>query len=97
MRKVNIGLVGCGTVGSGVVQGLARNGSLMGSRLGVKLSLAGVAVRSCRSSAAGSAIPVGLWQMNTKAAIDLMQGVRSKEQPRRNSKTYSSPILSYAS
>ena len=46
MRKVNIGLVGCGTVGSGVVQGLARNGSLMGSRLGVKLSLAGVAVRN---------------------------------------------------
>jgi len=45
MRKVNIGLVGCGTVGSGVVQGLARNGSLMGSRLGVKLSLGGVAVR----------------------------------------------------
>ena len=46
MLKVNIGLVGCGTVGSGVVQGLARNGSLMGSRLGVKLSLAGVAVRN---------------------------------------------------
>ena len=36
----------CGTVGSGVVQGLARNGSLMGSRLGMKLSLAGVAVRN---------------------------------------------------
>ena len=46
MRKVNIGLVGCGTVGSGVVQGLARNGSLMGSRLGVKFSLGGVAVRN---------------------------------------------------
>ena len=46
MRKVNIGLVGCGTVGSGVVQGLARNGALMGSRLGVELSLGGVAVRN---------------------------------------------------
>ena len=43
MRKVNIGLVGCGTVGSGVVKGLARNGALMGSRLGVSFSLGGVA------------------------------------------------------
>ena len=50
MRKVNIGLVGCGTVGSGVVQGLARNGTLMGSRLGVRLSLGGVAVRNPRKA-----------------------------------------------
>ena len=52
MRKVNIGLVGCGTVGSGVVQALARNGSLMGSRLGVKLSLGKVAVRNPRKARA---------------------------------------------
>ncbi|MEE2947084.1 MAG: homoserine dehydrogenase [Verrucomicrobiota bacterium] len=50
MRKVNIGLVGCGTVGSGVVQGLARNGSLMSSRLGVRLSLVGVGVRNARKA-----------------------------------------------
>ena len=52
MRKVNIGLVGCGTVGSGVVQALARNGSLMGSRLGVKFSLSKVAVRNPRKARA---------------------------------------------
>jgi len=52
MRKVNIGLVGCGTVGSGVVQALARNGALMGSRLGVKLSLGKVAVRNPRKARA---------------------------------------------
>ena len=52
MRKVNIGLVGCGTVGSGVVNGLARNGALMGSRLGVRLSLGGVAVRNPRKARA---------------------------------------------
>ena len=52
MRKVNIGLVGCGTVGSGVVQALSRNGALMGSRLGVKLSLAKVAVRNPRKARA---------------------------------------------
>ena len=45
MRKVNIGLVGCGTVGGGVVRGLKRNGGLLASRLGVRLSIAGVAVR----------------------------------------------------
>ena len=50
MRKVNIGLVGCGTVGRGVVQGLTRNGSLMASRLGMKLSLGGVAVRNARKA-----------------------------------------------
>ena len=52
MRKVKIGLVGCGTVGSGVVNGLARNGALMGSRLGVRLSLGGVAVRNPRKARA---------------------------------------------
>jgi len=52
MRKVNIGLVGCGTVGSGVVKGLARNGALMGSRLGVRFSLGGVAVRNPRKARA---------------------------------------------
>ena len=52
MRKVNIGLVGCGTVGSGVVKALARNGSLMGSRLGVKFSLSKVAVRNPRKARA---------------------------------------------
>jgi homoserine dehydrogenase len=52
MRKVNIGLVGCGTVGSGVVKGLARNGALMGSRLGVHFSLGGVAVRNPRKARA---------------------------------------------
>ena len=52
MRKVTIGLVGCGTVGTGVVQALARNGALMGSRLGVKLSLERVAVRNPRKARA---------------------------------------------
>ena len=52
MRKITIGLVGCGTVGTGVVQALARNGALMGSRLGVKLSLERVAVRNPRKARA---------------------------------------------
>ena len=47
-RTVNIGLIGAGTVGSGVVQALKRNGALMASRLGVRLRVTRVAVRSLR-------------------------------------------------
>jgi homoserine dehydrogenase len=45
MRQVNIGLVGAGTVGGGVLQALQRNGGLMASRLGVRLHVRRVAVR----------------------------------------------------
>ena len=47
-RTVNIGLIGAGTVGGGVVQALKRNGALMASRLGVRLRVTRVAVRSFR-------------------------------------------------
>ena len=47
-RAVNIGLIGAGTVGGGVVQALKRNGALMASRLGVRLRVTRVAVRSLR-------------------------------------------------
>lgn len=47
-RTVNIGLIGAGTVGGGVVQALKRNGALMASRLGVRLRVTRVAVRSLR-------------------------------------------------
>jgi homoserine dehydrogenase len=46
METVNLGLIGGGTVGGGVIRALRRNGSLMASRLGVALKLRRVAVRS---------------------------------------------------
>jgi len=46
MQQVNIGMIGGGTVGSGVYHHLARNGALMASRLGVKLHFAKVAVKA---------------------------------------------------
>ncbi len=46
MQQVNIGMIGGGTVGSGVFHHLQRNGSLMASRLGVKVSLRRVAVKA---------------------------------------------------
>jgi len=48
MRTVNIGQIGGGTVGCGVVQALRRNGALMASRLGVRLRVSRIAVRSPR-------------------------------------------------
>jgi homoserine dehydrogenase len=46
MQQVNLGIIGGGTVGSGVYHALQLNGGLMSSRIGVKLRLVRVAVKS---------------------------------------------------
>jgi homoserine dehydrogenase len=46
MQQVNLGMIGGGTVGSGVFHALQQNGSLMASRLGVNVALRKVAVRT---------------------------------------------------
>jgi homoserine dehydrogenase len=46
MHQVNLGMIGGGTVGSGVFHHLRRNGALLESRLGVKISLTKVAVKA---------------------------------------------------
>jgi len=46
MQQVNIGMIGGGTVGSGVFHHLQNNGALMASRLGVKLAITKVAVKA---------------------------------------------------
>jgi homoserine dehydrogenase len=46
MQQVNIGMIGGGTVGSGVFHHLQTNGSLLESRLGVKINLTRVAVKA---------------------------------------------------
>jgi homoserine dehydrogenase len=43
MREFGIGLLGFGTVGAGVVEGLQRNGELLTARLGARQTLRGVA------------------------------------------------------
>lgn len=43
MRDINVGLLGCGTVGTGVVKILMENRDLIGSRLGTTLNLKYVA------------------------------------------------------
>jgi len=52
MQQVKLGIVGGGTVGSGVYEALQRNGALMSSRLGVSLDTVRVAVRDLKKNRA---------------------------------------------
>ena len=46
MRQVNLGMIGGGTVGSGVFHALQLNGGLMSSRIGVRVNLRKLAVKA---------------------------------------------------
>ena len=46
MQQVNIGMIGGGTVGSGVYHALQLNGGLMASRIGIKIRVAKIAVKA---------------------------------------------------
>jgi homoserine dehydrogenase len=46
MQKVNLGMIGGGTVGSGVFHALQRNGDLLSSRIGVKVNVHKIAVKA---------------------------------------------------
>src|SRR5690349_13517741 len=46
MHEVNLGMIGGGTVGSGVFHALQLNGDLMGSRIEVKTTMRQIAVKA---------------------------------------------------
>ena len=46
MQQVNLGMIGGGTVGSGVFHALQRNGDLIASRIGVKVKVRKIAVKA---------------------------------------------------
>ena len=46
MQQINIGMIGGGTVGSGVYHHLQNNGALLEARLGVKICLRKIAVKA---------------------------------------------------
>jgi homoserine dehydrogenase len=46
MQQVNLGMIGGGTVGSGVFHAWQKNGSLMAARLGVKINFRRIAVKA---------------------------------------------------
>ena len=45
MKKIGICLIGCGTVGSGLIRNLPKADALIGQRLGVQLEIKSIAVR----------------------------------------------------
>ena len=52
MQQVKLGIIGGGTVGSGVYDALQRNGALLASRLGVTVRVKRVAVRDLKKTRA---------------------------------------------
>ena len=69
MQQVNIGLVGGGTVGGGVLAGIQRNGNLLASRLGLSLNVARVAVRDVRKPRSVS-LPAGVVTGDWRQVVD---------------------------
>ena len=54
MQQVNLGIIGGGTVGSGVFEALARNGSLLASRIGARVVVHRIAVRDLKKKRAAN-------------------------------------------
>jgi homoserine dehydrogenase len=52
MQQVNLGIIGGGTVGSGVYEALQRNGPLLASRIGARVNVHRVAVRDLKKKRA---------------------------------------------
>ena len=59
MQQVKLGIIGGGTVGSGVYDALQRNGALVASRLGTNVVVERVAVRDLKKTRAAK-IPASL-------------------------------------
>ena len=59
MQQVNLGIIGGGTVGSGVFEARARNGALLASRIGAQVKVHRVAVRDLKKKRA-TTIPASL-------------------------------------
>ncbi len=69
MEQVNLGMIGGGTVGSGVVRALQMNGDLLASRIGVKIKIKQVAVKAYDEPRAYP-IPRELLALDWKAVIN---------------------------
>ncbi len=69
MREVKIGILGCGTVGSGVVQGLLKNGALIEERTGIKPVVTKIAAIHIEKDR-GMALPEGVLTTDALAVVD---------------------------
>ena len=63
MNKIGIGLVGCGTVGSGLIRNLPKANELIAQRLGIQLEIHGIAVKDPSKTRPDLPLPaVGDWK-----------------------------------
>jgi homoserine dehydrogenase len=69
MQQVNLGIIGGGTVGGGVFDALQRNGNLLSSRIGVRVHVEKIAVRSLKKKR-GVKIPKPLLTENWREVVD---------------------------
>src|ERR1700690_1680097 len=69
MQQVNLGIIGGGTVGGGVFDALRRNGDLLSSRIGVRVQVEKIAVRSLKKNRAVK-IPKNLLTENWREVVD---------------------------
>jgi homoserine dehydrogenase len=68
MQQVNLGIIGGGTVGGGVFDALKLNGGLLSSRIGVRVHIEKIAVRSLKKNR-GVKIPKNLLTENWREVI----------------------------
>jgi homoserine dehydrogenase len=68
MQQVNLGIIGGGTVGGGVFDALQRNGNLLSSRIGVRVHVEKIAVRSHKKNRAVK-IPKNLLTENWREIV----------------------------
>jgi homoserine dehydrogenase len=70
MQQVNLGMIGGGTVGSGVYLHLQRNGALMASRLGIKIHLLKIAVKAFEEPQRKVEIPRSLLTLDWRSVVN---------------------------
>ncbi len=70
MTQVNLGIIGGGTVGSGVFLHLQRNGALLASRLGIKIHLVKVAAKAYDEPQRKVEIPRSYLTLDWKSVVN---------------------------
>ena len=66
-QKINVGLIGLGTVGTGAFRILKENAELIRNRVGVPVEITKIAVRDLKRDR-GIAIPAGILTTNRNCA-----------------------------
>lgn len=87
MKTYNLGIIGLGTVASGVIESLEKNGDLFKSRYGVEFNITKIAVRNLNSERLvkvdPSLLTVNPEEVVNHPAVDLVLELMGGEEPAR--------------